>query len=204
MYLIAIGLIFVFFYININLTGMAPFGFPANSVTVDILPDIVGYALIAYNSYKLRDRSWSFQTALWVSCVMGVYSTVARIWKPTGLLGLVITIGETAGTVWLLKLLTDGVSDIEDAEKRSLRWASLDRWRLLAAVGYIAVLLCTVGVQFISGLGFFSLLVVVLWAVFCVGFTVCFFRTAARCSGGGKNGGKKKYISAPLPPHEGK
>ncbi len=194
MYFIAVGAIFVFFYLDLDL----------GTLTIDLLPDIAGYALIAYNAWKLQPKSWSFQIAMWVSAAMGVYSVVIRIWAPTGLPGLVVSLVETGGTVWLLKLLSKGVSEIEDAEKVSLRWPSLDRWCTLAIAGYLAVMACTIAVQFIDFIGFFSLMVVALWFVFCVGLTVCFFRAASRYAkrdGGGKNG--KKLIRGPLPPHVG-
>ncbi len=44
MFLIPLGLILVFFYINVNIGG----------VTVDVLPDFAGYLIIAWNAAKLK------------------------------------------------------------------------------------------------------------------------------------------------------
>lgn len=192
MYCIAAGLIFVFFYFTVQV----------GDLSIDLLPDILGHALIAFNAWKLRDKSWSFSNALWLAPVMGVYVTLAHLLAPTGLLGLGISIVEVGGTVWLLKLLVKGVADLEEVEKRPLRHAALERWRFLTTIAYVAVFACDVALQFIPGIAFFSLTVVLLWFVLCIIFTVSFFRTASRYKNGDKNGKSgKKYIRGPLPPH---
>lgn len=194
MYLIATGLIFIFFSFTITLLGP----------TVDLLPDFVGYALVAYSAWKLRANSYAFSHVLWLSAVMAVYTALAHYFEPTGLLGLAVSALETAGVIWLVILLTKGVREYEETEKRPLRWAYLNRWRLLTVTGYAAVFACTVAVLFIPGIEFFSLLVVLYWCVACVGYTVCFFRTARRWKNGDKPGKSgKKYIRGPLPPHKG-
>ena len=194
MYPIAIGLIFIFFSFTINLLGP----------TVDLLPDFVGYALIAYSAWKLRANSYAFSHVLWLSAVMTVYAALAHYFAPTGLLGLAVSALETAGTVWLLILLARGVGEYEDTEKCSLRWEQLDRWKLLTVAAYIAVFACTVALEFIPLMGFFTLLVLLYWAVSCVGYTVCFFRTARRWKHRHDDPGRggKQILSGPLPPHK--
>ncbi len=193
MYPIAFGLIFIFFSFTMDIFGPV----------IDLLPDPVGYALVFWSAWKLRANSYTFSHVLWLSGVMAVYSALAHILAPTGLLGLAVSGLETAGVVWLVILLARGVGEYEETEKCSLRWASLDRWRLLTVVGYAAVFACTVAVQFVPGIGFFSLLVALYWFVACVGFTVCFFRTARRWKhrNDDRGPGGQKLIKGPLPPH---
>lgn len=192
MYPIAAGLVFIFFYFNIGM----------GSLTIDLLPDIVGYGLIAYNSYKLRGRSYSFSKLVWLGAVMGVYATVVHLAAPTGFLAFILSALETGGIIWIIKLLVSGVSEIEDAEGRPLRSGALERWRYPLIAAYAAVFACNVALEFIAGIGFFALLIVFAWAVISVIFTVCFFRTASRYRkrDDGGNGGKK-VIRGPLPPH---
>ena len=193
MYPIAVGLIFIFFSFTVNILGP----------TVELLPDFVGYALVAYSAWKLRANSYVFSHVLWLSAVMAVYSALAHYFAPTGLLGLAVSALETGGTVWLLILLARGVGEYEETEKCPLRWEQLDRWKLLTVTAYIAVFACSVAVEFIPMVGFFTLLVLIYWAVSCVGYTVCFFRTARRWKHRDDGPGTgKKVISGPLPPHK--
>lgn len=193
MYLIAIGLIFLFFSFTIDIFGPV----------IDLLPDLVGCALIAYNAWKLQGKSYSLTRTVWLAAVLGVYVTVVHLVAPTGLIALFLSALEVGGTVWLLKLLVSGVAELEEAEKRPLRQGALELWRMPLTVAYIGIFACNVALMFIPGIGFFSLLVVIVWYVIAIIFTVCFFRTAAnyRKTDGGDGKDGKKLIRGPLPPH---
>ncbi len=172
MYLIAAGLILVFFNINVTIGGRA----------IDILPDFIGYLLIAGNAAKLKKDAYNFNRAGYFGIFMAVYSVAVRVFSPTGLLGLALSVTEIIAMLYLLKLLTDGVAELEDAVGTHLNGFILDRWRLAVEIAYIVSYICIVGEFFIEGTAFFGLLVAIAWFAVCVLFVIVFFRTARRYS----------------------
>ena len=170
MLLIPIGLIFIMFYINISI----------GSYTVDILPDAVGYILIAMNMVKLKKYSYSFSGAQGLSIFLAVYSLYLRVTLPTGLLGVGLSLLELAAQLYLLRLLVNGVKDLESSIKTHLNSFILDRWRQGVEISWVASYICVIGNLFISGIEFFGFLVAIVWAILCMLFIIVFFRTARR------------------------
>ena len=209
MFLIPFGLIFIFYSYDLVLTDMTALGFWRDTLAIDLINDLVGYLLIGINAWKLRSKSFSFSRALWLCAAMSLFYVATRLWSPTGLFGLACLAIETAGVLWLLKLLVDGVQDLESIEKRHLNYVQLHRWQYLVSITWLAVFACTVGVNFISGLGFFSLLIVFIWAVLALLLIITFLRTAMRYRKMGeerekaewRKKGSKKFFRGPLPLH---
>lgn len=210
MFFIPAGLVFVFFYFNITLTDMNLLGLSSSEMVVDVLPDIVGYGLIAWNAWRLRDKSYSFSRLVWLCAVMGVFSLALQLVAPTGLPSLVCVVLQTAGMLGTLKLLNMGVADLEKVEKRHLNLNVLERWRKMVQLTYMALVACLVAEQFLF-LGIFSLLILVLWFFMCLFYVITFLRTAIRYkrmddehTGKAKQKAKlknRKYLAAPLEPH---
>ncbi len=210
MFFIPAGLVFVFFYFNITLTDMNLLGFSSSEMVVDLLPDIVGYGLIAWNAWKLRDKSYSFSRLVWLCAVMGIFSLALQLVAPTGIAALVCILLQTAGVLGTMKMLSMGVADLERIEKRHLNLPIIERWRRMVQITYIALVACSVAEMFLF-LGIFSLLVLALWFVMCLFYIITFLRTAIRYkrmddehTGKAKQKAKlknRKYLAAPLEPH---
>ena len=60
MFLIPIGLIFIFYSYDLVLTDMTSLGFWRDTLAIDLINDLVGYLLIGINAWKLRSKSFSF------------------------------------------------------------------------------------------------------------------------------------------------
>lgn len=170
MLLIPVGLFFVMFYINV----------PIGGYTVDILPDAIGYILIAANMVKLKEYSYSFTGAMGLSIFLAVYSLFLRLTVPTGLIAVGFSVLELAAQLYLLRLLVNGVKDLESSVDTHLNSFLLDRWRQGVELSWVVSYICVIGNLFIPGIEFFGFLVAVIWAVLCALFIVVFLRTARR------------------------
>ncbi len=170
MLLIPIGLIFVFFYINV----------PIGDYVVDILPDAVGYILIAINLVKLKASSYSFSKAFPVCLILAVYSLAARLFQPTGMLGVLVSLVELLMQLYLLRMLVSGVEELEYRVGAHLNSTVLDMWRKWLAVSLVVSYVFALMELFISWLASLAYIVVVAWAVLCVLFITVFFRTSHR------------------------
>lgn len=170
MLLIPIGLILVFFYFNIDLGGRV----------LDLLPDAVGYLLIAFNAWKFRERSYAFSNLAALSIALAVYSTVVRLILPTGIAGLAASLLELILQLYLLKLIVSGVEDIGRLEGTHLNGAILDRWRLWLSAAWAAVFVCAAAGALAPWVITVGGLVAAVWAVLCILFLLTLFRTAHR------------------------
>lgn len=170
MILIPFGLILVFFYIN------AQFG----SFVVDLLPDAVGYLLIAANAWKLRERSYSFSNLVILSAVLAVYSTVVRLVVPTGMTGIAASLLELVLQLYLLKLIVNGVEDLGRTVGAHLNTDVLDRWRLWLSGAWAAVFVCATAGALAQWLAVIGLMTVAVWGGLCLLFLVTLFRTSHR------------------------
>lgn len=170
MLLFPIGLIFVFFYINIPVFGR----------TVDILPDAVGYLLIAFNAWQFRERSNSFFNLVYLSGILAVYSTAVRLVAPTGMMGIALSLLELILQLYLLKWIVDGVKDMEQTVGAHLNTDVLFRWRILVSSAWAAVFVFTIAGALAPGLVILGLAAAAAWAVLCVLFLVTLFRTGHR------------------------
>lgn len=170
MLLIPIGLIFVFFYINVPVLGR----------TVDVLPDAVGYLLIAVNAWKFRDRSNSFFYLVSLSGVLAVYSVAARLIAPTGMAGVAATLLELILQLYLLKLIVGGVRDMEWSVGAHLNTDVLDRWRLWLSGAWAAVYVCTTAGALAPDIALIGLLAAAIWVVLCILFLLTLLRTHRR------------------------
>ncbi len=172
MVLIPIGLIFILYSTSI----------PVGGISLDLLPDVVGYVLIAVNLWRLKRDSYSFTTAFPLSLFLAVYSVAVRLIAPGGLFGLIASGLELGLQVWLLKLLVDGVEDLEDLVDRHLNSILLGRWQQLTCMAWLASFVCLIAQSFIPGVEFFGFLVAVIFMVLGALLTITFFRTARRYS----------------------
>ena len=170
MLLFPIGLIFVFFYINIPVFGR----------TMDILPDVAGYVLIAANAWRLREDSRSFFNLAYLSGVLAVYSTAVRLIEPRGMAGIALSLLELILQLYLLKWIEDGVKDMERAVGAHLNTDVLYRWRILVSSAWAAVFICVTAGALAPGLVIIGLAAAAAWAVLCVLFLVTLFRTSRR------------------------
>lgn len=170
MFLLPIGLIFVFFFVNIPVFGR----------TVDILPDAAGYLLIAANAWRFREESGSFSNLLYLSGILAVYSTGVRLIMPTGMAGIALSLLELILQLYLLKWIEDGVKDLEQAVGAHLNTDVLYRWRILVSSAWAAVFVCVTASALAPGLAVVGLAAAVAWAALCVLFLVTLFRTAHR------------------------
>lgn len=170
MLLIPVGLILVFFYFNIDIGGRV----------LDLLPDAVGYLLIAFNAWKFRESSFSFSNLVALSAVLAAYSTAVRLILPTGIAGLAASLLELVLQLYLLKLIVSGVEDIGRIEGTHLNGAILDRWRLWLSAAWGAVFVCAAAGALAPWVATVGTLVVAVWAVLCVLFLLTLFRTAHR------------------------
>ncbi len=182
MLLIPIGLIFVFFYINI----------PIGNFVVDILPDAVGYILIAVNLAKLKKHSYSFSNAFSVCLILAVYSLAVRLLQPSGMLGVLASLAELLMQLYLLRRLVNGVEELEYRVDTHLNSTVLDLWRkwlsVSLTVNYVFALM-QLFVPWLSSLGY---IVVTAWAILCILFITVFFRTNHRYHLLLKNQGEQK------------
>lgn len=170
MLLIPLGLIPVFFYINV------PFG----DLTVDILPDAAGYLMIAANAWKFREKSNSFSNLVYLSGVLAVYSTGVRLFRPTGMTGIALSLLELILQLYVLKWIEDGVKDLERMVGAHLNTDVLYRWRILVSSAWAAVFVCATASALAPGLAVIGLAAAAAWAVLCVLFLVTLFRTSHR------------------------
>ena len=170
MFLFPIGLIFVFFYINLPVLGY----------TVDILPDAAGYLLIAVNAWRFREESRSFSNLVYLSGILAVYSTAVRIVEPRGMAGIAMSLLELILQLYLLKWIEDGVKDLEKAIGAHLNTDVLYRWRILVSSAWAAVFVLTIASALAPGLMILGLAAAAAWAVLCVLFLVTLFRTSHR------------------------
>lgn len=170
MLLFPIGLIFVFFYINIPVFGR----------TMDILPDVAGYVLIAANAWRLREDSRSFFNLAYLSGILAVFSTAVRLIEPRGMAGIALSLLELILQLYLLKWIEDGVKDMERAVGAHLNTDVLYRWRILVSSAWAAVFICVTAGALAPGLVIIGLAAAAAWAVLCVLFLVTLFRTSRR------------------------
>ena len=170
MLLFPIGLILVFFYINIPIFGH----------TVDILPDAVGYLLIVFNAWKFREKSNSFSNLVYLSSILAVYSTVVRLVMPAGMMGIALSLLELILQLYLLKWIVDGVKDMEQAVGAHLNTDVLYRWRILVSSAWAAVFVFVTASALAPELTGIALAAAAAWAVLCVLFLVTLFRTSHR------------------------
>ena len=170
MLLIPIGLIFVFFYINVA----------AGSRTVDILPDAVGYILIAVNARKFREKSDAFSRLVILCIVLSVYSIAVRLIVPTGLVGVLLSLLELLLQIYLLRLIVRGIEDLEHEVGAHLNAKLLDRWRLALTAGWVASYFGALLDTLLGGIGIVGALIAAAWAVLCVLFLIVLFRTNHR------------------------
>lgn len=170
MFLIPVGLIFVFFYINVQV---------GNHV-VDILPDAVGYLLIAANAWKFRGKSDPFSNLVILSSILAAYSMVVRLIVPTGMAGIAASLLELILQLYLLKMIVAGVEDIGRTVGAHLNADVLNRWRLWLSGAWTAVFVCATAGALAQWLAVVGLLVVAVWAVLCLLFLVTLFRTSHR------------------------
>lgn len=170
MLLIPIGLIFVFFYINI----------PIGNFVVDILPDAVGYILIAVNLAKLKNRSYSFSNAFPVCLILAVYSLAVRLLQPSGMLGVLASLVELLMQLYLLRKLVGGIQELEYRVGTHLNSTVLDLWRKWLSVSLMVNYVFALMQLFIPWLASLGYIVVTAWAVLCILFITVFFRTDHR------------------------
>ena len=170
MLLIPLGLILVFFYINI----------PLGDFAVDILPDAVGYLLIAANAWQFREKSNSFSNLVYLSGVLAVYSTAARLIAPTGMTGIALSLLELILQLYVLKWIEDGVKDLEQMVGAHLNTDVLYRWRILVSSAWVAVFVCATASVLAPGLAVIGLAAAAAWAVLCILLLVALFRAALR------------------------
>jgi len=170
MILIPIGLIFVFFYINIGI----------GSFTVDLLLDAVGYILIAVNMAKLKEHSFSFSRALPLCVVLAVYSFAVRLVQPAGIPGVLVSLAELLMQLYLLRLLVSGVRELEYGVGAHLNSTVLDRWREWLSISMAASYACALMKLFVPAFTLLGYAVAAVWAVLCILFIVVFFRTNHR------------------------
>ena len=170
MLLFPIGLIFVFFYINLPVFG----------VTVDVLPDAAGYLLIVLNAWRFRERSRSFSNLVFLGGILAVYSTAVRLIEPRGVTGIAMSLLELILQLYLLKWIEDGVKDMEQAVGAHLNTGVLYRWRILTSSAWAAVFVLVTASALAPGLAVLALAAEAARAVLCVLFLVTLFRTARR------------------------
>lgn len=170
MFFIPIGLIFVFFYINMDIGGF----------TIDLLLDAVGYILIAVAIAKRKEHSFSFSKALPLCAILAVYSFAVRLLQPVGLLGILVSLVELLMQLYLLRLLTSGVRELEYGVGTHLNSAILDCWREWLSVSMIASYVCAIMKLFVPAFTFLGYVIAAVWAVLCILFIVVFFRTSRR------------------------
>ena len=170
MLLFPIGLVFVFFYINIPVLGR----------TVDVLPDAAGYLLIAVNAWKFREKSRSFSNLVYLSGILAVYSTAVRLVMPRGMAGIAMSLLELILQLYLLKWIADGVKDMEQVVGAHLNAYVLYRWRLWLSWAWTAVFVGVTASALAPELTGIALAAAAAWAVLCVLFLVTLFRTGHR------------------------
>ena len=170
MYLIATGLILVFYYFTIEVGGFA----------VDLLPDALGYLLIAADLIRLRGSSRAFRRGIPLCAGLAVYSVAVRLLLPTGLPGVFLSLAELAAQLALLYLLVGGVQDLEEVVGVHLNGAVLERWRTWVSLTWLGSFVLVLVGQVTPVAAVLGLLAAVAWFVLCALFVVVFFRTAHR------------------------
>ena len=172
MYLIPTGLILVFAYINLQVGGR----------TVDLLPDALGYLLIAVDLFRLRQGSRAFRAGVPLCGVLAVYSAAVRALLPTGLPGLFLSLAELLAQLVLLYLLVSGVQDLEERVGVHLNGAVLERWRFWLSLCWLGSFVFVLVSQVMPTLAVLGLLLAAAWFALCALFIVVFYRTAHRYS----------------------
>ena len=170
MLLIPLGLILVFFYINIYV----------GDFVVDLLPDALGYLLIAANAWKFKGKSYSFSYLVSLSIVLAVYSTAVRLILPTGMAGVAASLLELLMQLYLLKFIVRGVEDLSWSLGTHLNTDVLNRWRLWVSGAWAAVFVCATFGTLAPDVAILGLAAVAVWAVMCILFLVTLFRTNHR------------------------
>lgn len=171
MLLIPLGLIPVFFYINI----------PVGDLTVDVLPDAVGYLMIAANAWMLREKSSSFSYLVYLSAFLAVYSAAVRLIAPAGMTGIAASLLELILQLYLLKWIVDGVGDLERTVGAHLNTDVLNRWRLCLSAAWAAIFVCATASALAPGIiTMIGLLAVVIWGILCILFLLTLLRTDRR------------------------
>lgn len=170
MLLIPIGLILVFFYINIPISGF----------TVDILPDAVGYILIAWNAFKLKHQSYTFSQMMPLCLFLAVYSVAVRLIAPSGFIGLLASLLELLLQLYLLYNLVRGVEDLERVVGTHLNTAVLERWRYWLTISWGGSFAAAAMSVFFPSIALVGFAIVLVWALLCILFILSFFRTSRR------------------------
>ena len=170
MYLIATGLILVFYYFTIEIGGYA----------IDLLPDVLGYLLIAADLVRLRGSSRAFRLGIPLCAGLAVYSVAVRLLLPTGLPGIFLSLAELVAQLVLLYLLVGGVQDLEEAVGLHLNSAVLERWRTWRSLAWLGSFVLALAGQVTAVAAVLGLLAAAAWFVLCALFIVVFFRTAHR------------------------
>lgn len=170
MLLIPLGLILVFFYINVYV----------GDFVVDLLPDAVGYLLIAANAWKFKEKSYSFSYLVPLGVVLAVYSAAVRLILPTGMAGVAASLVELVMQLYLLKFIVRGIEDLGWTIGAHLNTDILNRWRLWVSGAWAAVFVCATFGTLAPDVAIFGLAAVAVWAVMCILFLVTLFRTNHR------------------------
>lgn len=170
MRLIPIGLIFVLFYINI----------PIGNLVVDILPDAVGYILIAVSLSKLKSGSYSFSKAFPLCLILAVYSLAVRLLLPSGMLGALASLAELLMQLYLLRLLVNVVEELEYSVGTHLNSTVLKLWCKWLCVALVVNYIFALMQLFLPWLPALGYILVTVWAVLCILFITVFFRTSRR------------------------
>ena len=170
MYLIAAGLILVFYYFNIEIGGRA----------IDILPDVLGYLLIAADLVRLRGSSRAFRRGIPLCAGLAVYSVAVRLFLPTGLPGIFFSLAELIAQLVLLYLLVSGVQDLEEAVGTHLNSTVLERWRTWLSLAWLGSFVFVLVGQVTAAAAVLGMLMAAAWFGLCALFGADFFRTAHR------------------------
>lgn len=169
MFLIPIGLCFIFYSVPVPVAG-----------GIDALPDFVGYLLISFNLWKLRGDSPLPKRAVVLGLGMAVFSAVLRALSPAGLAGFVCSALELAGQLIFLYLLVGTVREVEERLGRHLNHLVLYRWYQIVSIFWAGSYICVLGNLFIPGVEAFGAVVGLGSLVVCALFIITFFRTALR------------------------
>lgn len=124
---ICIGMLFVLFDFNVTLAG----------VRLPLLPDCIGYLTALAGLMQLREESQAIRRACLPAILLAIYS-FCRL--TAGLLGLIshpflaygINLPETAGRLFFLYLLIEGLWQMEVSRRIELYPQRLRKWWALA------------------------------------------------------------------------
>lgn len=170
MLLIPVGLIFILFYINI----------PVHGFNVDILPDALGYALIAVNAFQLKESSHSFFRTMQLCLFLTAYSLAVRLIQPVGILGVLLSLTELLIQLYLLNSLVCGVKELEWFVDTHLNYTVLDFWCKGLSTSWIACYVFSLVRFLFPSTAVLGKILAVIWAVLGILFIVVFFRTQHR------------------------